>query len=384
MLSRRPASFGHVLAAKGGVGPGFDFLRIALALAVVAWHAPTAVGFTGADETRFVWFPGYGILVMFFALSGFLISASALRLRLSDFLINRALRIVPALLVEVVLSAFLLGALFTTLPVHDYVRDPGVWRYLTNVLGIINYRLPGVFESHPDPAVNTSLWTIPFEIGCYVVISAFVLLGALRRPGLVLAAFLLFTGIGLAIGALAPLPSSGRLAYVAHHVFTDRGSRLFAAFLLGIVAYLWRHRIPYRRDLALVCVGLCILASTLEPAPWLSLPLLNLLVAPALVYLTVFIGVSDIPPLPLFDRGDYSYGVYLYGFPIQQALVSLLPGAHAATNFALATPAIVLFAMMSWHLVEKPVLKQRRRFSFIAQTRLAASREAVPVPQPGG
>jgi peptidoglycan/LPS O-acetylase OafA/YrhL len=114
--SPRLRSIGDVLDDNRGVGPGFDFLRVALALGIVVWHAPQIANGSGLPNiTRFIWFPNYGMLVMFFALSGFLITGSAQRLGLRNFLINRGLRIFPALFLEVTLSAFVLGPIFTSL-----------------------------------------------------------------------------------------------------------------------------------------------------------------------------------------------------------------------------------------------------------------------------
>jgi len=95
--------------------------------------------------------------------------------------------------------------------------------------------------------------------------------------------------------------------------------------MLGIAVYFYRDRIPYDRRIPGACVALCVAAALLGPAPWLSQPLLNAVVCPALVYITAFLGVSRLPKLPLFSRGDYSYGIYLYGFPVQQAVWWLAP-----------------------------------------------------------
>jgi peptidoglycan/LPS O-acetylase OafA/YrhL len=75
--------------------------------------------------------------------------------------------------------------------------------------------------------------------------------------------------------------------------------------------------------------------------------------------------------LPIFSKGDYSYGIYLYGFPVQQVVFALVPGYGPGLNFLLAAPLIVGMAAISWHGVEAPILRLRRNFSFVAQQRLA-------------
>lgn len=154
-------TIGSELDRHRGIAPGFDLLRICLAIGVVAWHTDAVVTGATSEMYWFVWLPGYAILAAFFGLSGFLIAASGLRLTLKNFLINRGLRIIPALAVEVILCMLLLGPLFTQLSIKDYLSNPRTWFYTTNIVGLIHFQLPGVFYNHPTNIVNNSLWTVP-------------------------------------------------------------------------------------------------------------------------------------------------------------------------------------------------------------------------------
>ena len=366
-------TLGTKLATYKGIGPGFDFLRVVLSVSVVAWHVDAAFSGDGTlDQQRLIWFPGYGILAMFFALSGFLIAGSAGRLSLGNFLINRGLRILPALFVEVVLSAFVLGVLFTKLPASVYFGSFQTWHYLTNIIGIINYVLPGVFLAHPTSYVNLSLWTVPYEYGCYALISFIMVFGLLKRPSALLsmAGFVILVGlIAMLFGAM---PDAGGVANkVLSRFFIGHQSRLFVAFLLGITVYIWRDRIVYSHYLAIICVVTCVIIAALGPADHLGFPVINLIAAPCLVYFTAYLGVSNLPVLPLFHRGDYSYGIYLYGFPIQQVIFDVIPVKSEPLQFILAAVAISFFAAFSWHCIEKPILRMRKRFSFVSRLRLA-------------
>ena len=181
-------SIGQILDESRGLGKGFDFLRVALSFGVVTWHTPEIADASSfLEHTRFFWFGNYAILDVFFALSGFLIAGSAMRLGIRDFLINRGLRIFPALAVEIALSAVILGSLFTSLPLSEYFSKIETYHYLTNIVGFINYHLPGVFENHPVHEVNISLWTVPFELGCYAIMSLFIVFGLLKQPWTVVA-----------------------------------------------------------------------------------------------------------------------------------------------------------------------------------------------------
>jgi peptidoglycan/LPS O-acetylase OafA/YrhL len=355
---RRTKTLGGALEETGGFGAGFDFLRVALAFGVLLWHERLIVGGADAPLSAPDQLIGISILPMFFGLSGFLITGSALRLSLPNFLINRGLRIFPALFVEIMLSAFILGPIFTRLPLSDYFRARGTYHYLTNIVGKVNYDLPGVFSHNHWPAVNWSLWTIPYELLCYGLMSALIVTRLLRRPLLSLAlpflwlAFVWWAPLGDMLTAILTRGIWGR----------PGGEGLCVSFLLGIAFYLNRDRVPYSGFMALAALGAIVLCAVLPriPSQVMQVPL---------VYLAVFIGVSRITPLPVFRRGDYSYGIYLYAMPIQQAVRAALPTTGAALHLALSAALVTLFAIFSWHCVEKPVLRLRRRFSFVARVR---------------
>ncbi|URD34568.1 acyltransferase [Methylobacterium tardum] len=328
---------GSVLDRRGGLAPGFDLLRIVLAVSVVVWHGRAIVNNEITRVDGFFELGSYGIIAAFFGLSGFLITGSALRLRLRDFLLNRALRIIPALAVEIVLSAVVLGPLFTDLPLSNYATDPQTYRYLANILGLIIYTLPGVFAHNPTDVVNGSLWTIPHEIVCYGLMSACVLTGLLRRPALVLGAAAVVIGLGFVFGSGAlgdPVTLTARLA---DKLFVDKASRLYVAFLLGIAAYLYRYRLPYDLRLIGLAAAIVFAAGAFDLTAVTAVPVhpfLNLVVLPSLIYLTVCLGVTDLWVPALLKRGDYSYGIYLYGWPIQQALVALVPVRNTTASLA--------------------------------------------------
>ena len=166
------------------------------------------------------------ILPMFFALSGFLVTGSLVRTRLHQFAALRVLRLVPALAVEVALSAMVLGSLFTTLPLRDYLTSPELGGYFGNILGLVHFTLPGVFEQNRVPrVVNSQLWTIPFELECYVSLAIVSLLMGLRHRRIFAALLVLFlltaTAGAVLNNSVSPfVPLQGRV--------------LVAAFLAGV------------------------------------------------------------------------------------------------------------------------------------------------------
>lgn len=380
-------TIGDRLDQSRGFAPGFDFARLMMALLVVALHSVwVAVPNTDMGLTRGSWFPAYTIVPAFFALSGFLIAGSAWRLSLGNFVINRSLRIFPALALEILASAFIIGLIFTTLSPAEYLAHPQTWKYMTNLIGWFNYSLPGVFLDLPmSGMVNMSLWTIPWEVLCYAIICGLIATGLMRRraSGLVLTG--LFVGTGVLCQAIDADEWRGPLGDVVRAVFFGPGPTLITFFIASIAAYQWRHRIPFHPAIFAGCVGLCVLAALFMPLGWGRTPMMAVVTCLPIVYIMIFIGVTNMPKVPFFSRGDYSYGIYLYGYPIQQSVKSLFPGITDPILLTLvALPPIVLVAVFSWRWVEKPVLRFRQKFSFIASTRLdpddGRSRPIAPAP----
>ena len=129
---------------------------------------------------------------------------------------------------------------------------------------------------------------------------------------------------------------------------------LMTSFMVGVTAYLWRDRIPLNAT-----------GFVLSVAAFVVLSVVNVgaaLVPFILGYATIYLGMVRFPKLPFFSSGDYSYGIYLYAFPIQQSVHYFLPSMREwYLNIALSVPITVLIAWASWILVEKPALRLRRR-----------------------
>jgi peptidoglycan/LPS O-acetylase OafA/YrhL len=154
-------TLGSALDEQGGFAQGSDFLRIFLATGIIGWHTAWLSGHVETAKASAFWFSQYMLVPMFFALSGFLVAGSSIRLSTKNFLLNRAARILPALVADIVFAALLIGPLVTTLPAKQYFTDTTFFTYFLNITGWMQYSLPGVFENNPKPEVNGALWTIP-------------------------------------------------------------------------------------------------------------------------------------------------------------------------------------------------------------------------------
>lgn len=323
----------------------FDVLRLLAAWAVLVSHSFALVG---RDEPL-SWFGtslGQVSVLVFFAVSGLLIRRSwEYDPRARDFWAKRALRLLPALAVVALVTAFLIGPAVTSLSLGDYFSSWQTWFYPVRVtlLWTFGAPLPGVFDANPHPGVNGPLWSLPVEVLAYFFLFVLGVTGLLRKRGVVtaVAAFSLVwaawwvTVTSTAIGA----------TYV------------LAGFAVGAAAYSWRDRLVLAWPVAVALVPLCI-ATGLGPEP-LRVVTWTL----AAVYLSYWFAFA-VPPVgrTLTRFGDASYGVYIWAFPVQQTIVQVGgPETSPWTIILLATPIVWLLAIASWRLVERPALRRKPR-----------------------
>lgn len=349
---------------------GFDYLRLILAVSVLCSHSAFVAPTAGANSVS-VWEGPYRaisslMLPMFFSLSGYLVAGSLFRTPgILQFLTLRALRIVPALFVEVVLSALILGPLVTTLTLRQYFSSAVFYQYWLNIVGLIRYELPGVFEHNPlANVVNVSLWTIPYELECYIAISVLAVTTMIyrRRPMVVL--FAIFT-------ITVPLWQAMTTGF---EWTRPSGKVLVLCFLAGNLLYIFRDSIRMNLAHFILSVFLALI--------FLSTPYSAFLAALPVTYMTVYLGLLNIPKLPVLMDGDYSYGLYLYAFPMQQLHAWLnVPPLLWWTNILVALPLALIWAMLSWHLVEKRVLAKRNNaLNFVRRFQFRSSAIMAPAP----
>ena len=303
---------------------------------------------------------------MFFALGGFLVAGSMERCTtLLSFLGLRILRIYPALAVEVLLSAFLIGPLATTLPLRTYFTSQVFLRYLVNVTGDITFFLPGVFTHNPFPQfVNLQLWTVPYDLLCYLILSLLILAGVKRNRGIILIAI----GVGLAAYMGAKMLRYGDRY---DNLGPVTGISLVFFFLSGIALYLYREVVRWNKYMFRVALVLSTIL--LAGVPWgecfATLPV---------AYFTVYLGLLNPKRIGVVAFADCSYGVFLYGFVIQQFLVFLLPSARLwYLNILIALPLSIAVGLISWHVVERPVL-MRKDFVKIVEAQWLQIRPKLP------
>lgn len=328
----------------------FTLVRWILASAVIFTHAFDLTGASGGDPML----PILGVAVSglavdgFFVVSGFLVAMSLERSRsLVSFAAARFLRIYPALAVVLVLSALALGPAMTSLPLQTYFSDPAIYVYaIQNLIPItFTYDLPGVFTENPfGSAVNGSLWTIRFEIYCYAILAMIAFLGLYRPLGWSAAAVAI-----LALHAVTTIlgltPEGGWLGLTLEQL-----GRLLPCFAIGVGLYLFRKRVLLSWWIAILLLALW----------WASAntPIVHLVRTFAFAYLILCVAfLTARTSAPLSKLPDYSYGIYIYAFPVQQALIATEIAADPYSNMIASFFITTILAGFSWNFIEKPALK---------------------------
>jgi len=286
---------------------------------------------------------------IFFVASGFLVGRSLLRGRDPvDFLLSRGLRIYPGLICAVLAMALLLGPLVTELGTHAYFREGRLYRFIAFDSTMVSpWRfmpgLPGAFTSLPYPnVVNASLWTLPWELWMYAI-----LLGLFLVRGLGRAYPLVLGAIGLAYAALS-------LHVWQMDPFLALAIRFLAVFHAGVAAYRYRDRITFSWPILAGLSAVMIVVSVATRSA--------MLLPPWLAYVVLFVAYHPGLVIERWCEGpDYSYGIYIYAYAVQQTLVWRFGPMAVFPSFLLAWGLTMPLAILSWHFVEKPALALKDR-----------------------
>ena len=346
----------------------FGLLRLVMASAVIVSHAFPIGGF-GADPTYRL-FRGQADLgdlavLGFFAISGFLITRSGASGSVRAFLWRRALRILPAFWVVLLVGALVVGPISYAAS-HDGLagywhlgaQGPAAYVLRNGALHSSDYGIDGVFvgsaygQVHGVDAVNGSLWSLFFEFLCYLGVAAAMALGLLRsRARRALPALL---AVGLVVIQLAPYV--GVCARLVERVTIGSGGpELYLAFGCGAVAALFPERIRWSAPAATLAVGAT--AATLLADGFLGVGVVALSYA-------VLAAAHLAPSWACRIRAvtDVSYGVYIDAWPVAMLLQQFgIAGAGLLPFLAGTLFGTVALAAGSWFLVERPAMRWKSR-----------------------
>lgn len=340
----------QVLGSKNN----FDAIRLLAAIGVILSHAYPVTQGSNKNEFLYVLSGGQSTLgdlcvAIFFVISGFLITQSCLRsASLIDYFTNRVLRIAPGLFVVSLLICGVLGPIVTEAASGDYWSDYLTARYLGNALIYpVAQKLPGVFAERAYPFItNASIWTLSYEFTCYIFVAAICL--ARRKAWFLSLLMLVIAG------------ATVFYTYISPRIFVKFASY----FLAGGVAYAARKWIVLDLRIFIASIAALCLSIALQRG---FIPVFCV----AGVYATIYLAYAGYSKdWDIARYGDFSYGAYLYAWPVQQLIAPY--SASPLANFLASTPIILMCAVCSWKFIEKPSLSMKKIIANFLGSKISA------------
>lgn len=334
----------------------FDLIRLIAAVLVIYSHAYPLSG-SGSEDPLYRLSNGQVTLgnlsvFVFFIISGFLITQSYLYSNnIISFMKSRLLRIFPGLLGVLIFSTFLLGPIVTTLPFKEYIVNRETFHYIKAVLLYpMQWNLPGVFENNVyKDVVNGSLWTIPFEFLCYIIVGVLGFTGFLKHKYWMLL-FTIITYYCYIFGEKMSPSGEGHIFGLEVKTIIE----LLTFFLIGSLACLFKDKIFLKKEIAMVSIVILYISIYYGGFK----PLFAVFGTYIILYLA-FLPKSFLSGVT--KKGDFSYGIYLYAFPIQQTVTFYSGGkSNVFSNFLISLPLTLLFAIGSWYIIERNFLKLKK------------------------
>lgn len=318
-----------------------DVFRLIAAGMVIYGHAYAIAPQAGQTDWigRMLEYDYSGSLAVkiFFFLSGLVVTNSLLQKRNAvDFAISRFFRIWPGLLAVLVVSALLVVPFFSALSFSDYFSSSQPYRYiLKNTFLQLDYDLPGAFLNSPhNHAVNGSLWTVPMEVGAYIGLLALFLLGVFRSPKLTVGVFLL----------LMMDPLTGNRLLFTWKSPSFHSDYFIPCFAIGAMLAYFKEHIEIGAGIVMGSILIYLLFQASSYKFYFF-------------YMALFLSIVYLSGTPLLRRlklrSDYSFGVYLWGFPVQQILQQSMPEKGTQFNQLASLVVALILGYLSWHLVEK-------------------------------
>ena len=329
-----------------------NLIRLIASIFVLYNHSFVLAGFMFEEPlwkkyTSMVTFGNLGVDI-FFITSGFLLALSLIaKKNLLQFFINRVLRIFPGLIFSLAITVIITGLFFTALDFYEFIKNNQTkyfFLYNSILLKEIVYLLPDAFQANPIKSVNGSLWTLPYELKAYIALFFLALISLLLKNHFVE----IFKILLLALCAYC------YFRYMREYYGGGASSekyRLYFFFLFGACtgAFIENIKLDMRWGAAcLILIVFCLpYKKILFPAYTILLP-----------YIILTIAYVPSGKIRNFNKiGDYSYGMYIYGFFVQQCIVAMVESIAPHTLFIYSFFVTIIVSVLSWHLIESPALR---------------------------
>ncbi|SHF79785.1 Peptidoglycan/LPS O-acetylase OafA/YrhL, contains acyltransferase and SGNH-hydrolase domains [Flavobacterium fluvii] len=328
----------------------FDFLRFFFAANILLAHLGELSQNKNLEFLSS--FPTSSFAVKgFFIISGFLVAKSfANTSSLKEYFIKRAKRILPAYIV-VLLLAVLILSLFSSNSFSEYFTDIGTYKYLgwnSVFLNFMHPCLPGLFEDNLFCAVNGSLWTLKVEEGFYIVLPLiFYAIKKSKKPLLIL----------VSLYVLSILYWFVMDFYLNKPLLAKQLPGYLAYFVTGIFLFLNFDFVQQEKNKFLMAAILLLIISNF-------LDFQMDFLYPAAFGTIVIITAYSLPFLNNFGKyGDFTYGLYIYHFPIIQLFrqYDLFEKYDPILMAFLVISITFFFAVFSWFFVEKRFLDRFKK-----------------------
>lgn len=363
----------------GPVQNNFDSLRLIFALLVIFSHSFPLTRRSNATEPLFHLTGGqitFGNISVwsFFVISGFLITQSWMRSPFPlRFLKRRIGRIFPGFIAASLVSALIIVPLAATPSTFVPIS---LKNFLLNTLQLQPPDVPAIFARNPNPNIlNGSLWSIPYEFWCYIGVLFLGVTAALRRRYLVTGVFLL----GLAFHMFLAVRHLEFRGGIIGRIFgfPPFWATVLPFFMAGMLFHLYGGRALLKTRLLLPALLVIVVSGFIPYGLIVTLPTCGAYLLMSLAYW------PPLHPLRLGRFGDFSYGTYLYAFPIQQLLIMHFGASIQPWRlFVIAAPSTLAVGALSWFLVEKHFLPRQSELRHEGRTLETSTPIPIPPSEP--
>lgn len=328
----------------------FDFLRFFAASLVILYHSFPIHGDGDSSASNILDFLTRLPLPIFFIISGFLITKSWINNpHIITFFKKRILRIFPALIATVLFAIFLVGPITigSLDGIRNYFSNPLTWQYAQNIVMRSRFFLPGIFEDNIfKGAINGSLWTLPVEFWLYISLSLVGYAKILERKRFV---SILIVIVMYWLYHKLSLRSDTAMSFLSLPIYWTLKFGIY--FYVGSFFYLFREKITFN---IFVCLAALVILYNypVDIVYYITLPYIVLYLA---------LAINNRVTKNWGKYGDFSYGLYVYAFPVQQTIMHF-GGRNMSLPlfFMSAYFATLLLAIISWNLIEKPALRLKK------------------------